>query len=405
MEKLSLYIHIPFCLRRCGYCDFNTFAGVTSLIPSYINAVCQELQAVLGNQPSDLLVHTIYFGGGTPSLITIDQYDKVFNSIQKLIPVSEDAEISLEANPGTVNKEYLEGLREVGFNRISFGMQSSSPFDLKTLDREHKYEDVVNAVKWSKQAGLTNINLDLIFGIPGQTIESWMRSLDLAMMFEVSHLSIYSLIIEDGTPLKSWIDRGLVLAPEEDDAAEMYIRTMQFLEGQGFSQYEISNWSRNEGSQCQHNLQYWRFLPYLGFGAGAHGFWHNTRTENTRGIQDYISKTIVPNVKLFPAGPANLETMLLSKWERLQENLMMSLRLTEEGISSIDFKSRYGVEIKELFPQPLEKLTRMGLIESDNNGNAIRLTWKGCLLGNRVFSEFVGNVPPAGYEYLDSQYT
>lgn len=400
MVKTSLYFHIPFCRRRCGYCDFNTFAGLNSYIPEYVDSLCQEAAGILVSSPEPISVHTIYFGGGTPSLLSINQYEKVFNTISQNTCIEKDAEISIEANPETVTGEYISDLHALGVNRISFGMQSASPEDLRILDRQHKYESIIDAVRWSKQAGFLHINLDLIFGIPGQSRESWRSTLGLALRFGVDHFSIYSLIVEEGTRLKRWIDRGLISEPDDDLGAWMYEDTMDILEQAGFQQYEISNWSRGEGSQCRHNLQYWRYLPYLGFGAGAHGFYGNIRTENIGSVPEYIQSLKDDQRFDFPVSQAACSTITLSEWDKLQENIMMSLRLTAEGISLIEFQKRYGIPIEALFGEQVKRLSKRGLLEYADHEKCLRLSRRGRLLGNQVFAEFIGNDVPEDYRYL-----
>lgn len=394
MQEVSLYFHIPFCRRRCGYCDFNTFAGMNHYIPDYVKALCGEVEIVLNQAPEKLLAHTIFFGGGTPSLLQPEDFGRIFASVRRSVDVSGNAEITLEANPETVTRESITALYEVGFNRISFGMQSASGRDLHVLDRQHDNLSVLNAVQWSKQAGFKHINLDLIFGIPGQSLESWRQTLELASRLDIDHFSIYSLILEEGTRLKRWVDRGLLDNPDEDLAADMYEFTMDYLNQMGYQQYEISNWARSEEDQCRHNLQYWRYLPYLGFGAGAHGFWQDTRTENAGQILDYIRLAQNALQANFPAGPAVRQVNRLSLWDLLQENMMVSLRLTQEGVSNLELKERYQVNILEVLRIQIDKLLRQGLLESVEHENRLRLTRKGRLFGNRVFAEFVGNPNP-----------
>lgn len=401
MVKTSLYFHIPFCRRRCGYCDFNTFAGLNSYIPEYVETICQEAAGVIANSTETIAVHTIYFGGGTPSLLSIEQYERIFKTLSKNVHLENDAEISLEANPETVTRKYLSDLNALGFNRISFGMQSASPDDLRVLDRQHKFDSIVDSIKWSKQAGFLHINLDLIFGIPGQSRESWKNSLGLALGFGIDHFSIYSLIVEEGTRLKRWIDKGLLSNPDDDLGALMYEDTMDILEKAGYLQYEISNWSRGEGSQCRHNLQYWRYLPYLGFGAGAHGFLGNIRTENVDTVPQYIQSLKDNRHGDFPSSPAACSTITLSQWDKIQENIMMSLRLTAEGINLGDFHERYGIPLQTLFDEQVRRLVAWGLLEYAGNGKHLRLSRRGRLLGNQVFAEFIGNDVPEGYEYLN----
>ena len=401
--EISLYFHIPFCRRRCGYCDFNTYAGMENRIPDYVKALNLELEKVLNNAPYQLNVTTIYFGGGTPSLLDGSDYALLFATLSKLANISQDAEISLEANPDTLSMEKLTSYRQAGFNRISIGMQSASRLDLKVLDRAHSNQTLLASVDGCRRAGFKNINLDLIFGIPGQTMESWQRTLQLALGLEVTHFSLYSLAIEEGTRLKAYHDRGLLTEIDEDLAADMYEMAADELAQAGYIQYEISNWAKNGDARCRHNLQYWRYLPYLGFGAGAHGFWEHIRTENFHPVVDYITAMNLNREVSFPASPACQSTITLNRWEMMQENLMVSLRMTDEGICLPGFARRYGVELHEVFPHQLEKLAREGLIEYGGGNDRLRLTRRGRLIGNRVFSAFISNKVPKGYEHLLSQ--
>lgn len=401
MEEISLYFHIPFCRRRCGYCDFNTFAGMNQYIPEYVKALCAEVEAVLSHSPTELTTHTLYFGGGTPSLLQAGDFARVFDSVRKYLNICANAEISLEANPETVTRDEIKALGEVGLNRISFGMQSASSRDLQVLDRQHDNRSILNAVEWSQKAGIQEVNLDLIFGIPGQSLDSWQRTLELAVGLGVDHFSIYSLILEEGTRLKKWVDRGLLENPDEDLAADMYVLTMELLEQKGYNQYEISNWARDTKAECRHNLQYWRYLPYLGFGAGAHGFWQETRTENVGTIAEYITRVLSLTQVNFPAGQAVKQASQLSLWDRVQENMMVTLRLTREGVSIPHLEARYKVSGMALFEKQIQKLTRQGLLELVENGERLRLTRKGRLFGNRVFSEFIDNPIPDGFELAD----
>jgi oxygen-independent coproporphyrinogen-3 oxidase len=400
MDAISLYFHIPFCRRRCGYCDFNTFAGMNQYIPKYVNALCREVEMVLSQIPDPVATHTIYFGGGTPSLLQANSFGQIFDSVRNQIKVMDDTEISLEANPETVSQESIKALHEIGFNRISFGMQSASTQDLRVLDRQHDNQSIVNAIQWSRQAGFEHINLDLIFGIPGQSLASWKRTLELALKLGGDHFSIYSLILEEGTRLKTWVDRGLLENPDDDLGADMYELAMDFLGKRGFQQYEISNWSRNEASQCRHNLQYWRYLPYLGFGAGAHGFWRGVRMENVSLIPDYIDHINHADAALFPEGPAIKHIISYTAWDQLQEHLMVSLRLTQEGVSIPEFTERYHLDMIKAFDQQISRLKRQGLLEIVDNGTRLRLTRRGRLLGNRVFAEFISNPIPKGFAHL-----
>jgi len=234
MEKLSLYVHIPFCTTRCGYCDFNTFAGVQTLIPKYVKALQKELRWAASNLSIPVQVGTIFLGGGTPSLLSTGQLLGLMKTIRETFELTPDFEATLEANPGTVNDNWLGELRETGFNRISFGMQSAHPEDLRVLNRQHVHPQVIDAVSWSKKAGFKHINLDLIFGIPAQSLRRWRQTLEFALMENVEHLSLYSLTVEEGTPLHSWVRRGVLPAPDDDLSGEMFETAMRVLTKEGY---------------------------------------------------------------------------------------------------------------------------------------------------------------------------
>jgi oxygen-independent coproporphyrinogen-3 oxidase len=374
---------------------------MNQFIPEYIDALCQEVNKVLSTSHEKYSAQSIYFGGGTPSLVPTEALQSVIHTLQQNMDFNPNIEISIEVNPGTVKQAYLRNLRQVGFNRISIGMQSASQDDLNVLDRKHQLEDVDNTVNWSRDSGFENLNLDLIFGIPGQTLESWKKSLQKAISLKADHYSLYSLSIEDGTPLHQWIKEGKLTELDDETVGSMYEEAMDMMQSAGFQQYEISNWARSEDTQCRHNLQYWHYKPWFGFGAGAHGFVQNIRTENTPGIQDYINRVHSDRRNDFPSGPALIHLTKLSTWELIQENLMMSLRLTREGIGLEEFQKRYQVNLQDLFEKQISLLLRTGLLEFTEKGKRFRLTHKGRLLGNQVFSRFIGQKLPLGFEHLD----
>lgn len=394
----SLYLHIPFCKHRCGYCDFNTYAGIDHKIPAYVAALIREIDLVAASTGERLLVHSIFFGGGTPSLVSLDQFAQIFTAVRGHFDLTPDCEITLEANPGTVSREYLAGLRRVGFNRISFGMQSASPEMLQMLERQHGLLDVSDAVSWARQAGFEQINLDLIYGLPEQSPEHWKHTLALALQLHPEHLSCYSLTVEPGTPLFHWVERGLVSAPDNDLAADMYAWTETSLAQAGFNHYEISNWARIDAKtdlRCRHNLQYWRNLPYLGFGAGAHGYAAGMRTANENGVANYIASLqdggLNPAGRVFPTSPANASVTEIDHFEEMQETMMVGLRLVEEGVSRKRFMERFQEDMGAVFRKQIRFLVMRGLLEwALPWGDALRLTPEGHLLGNRVFREFVG---------------
>lgn len=372
-----------------------------TFLPQYVDALCQEIKSVAQTSAVQIKIGTLFFGGGTPSLLSVSQYRKILETSRELYDLSTVSEVTIEANPGTVTSEYLQGIRDAGVNRISFGMQSAHPDDLRVLDRQHRHEDVINAVAWSKQAGFEHINLDLIFGIPGQSLQRWNDTLDLALSEHVDHFSLYSLIIEDGTPMQRWVKRGILETPDDDLAADMYETAMDRLEQAGFLQYEISNWAKLDqiDNRCQHNLQYWRFLPYLGFGAGAHGFANGSRTENIGGILEYIQKIKQNASGAFPASPAGEPAVKLSNWELMQEFLMVGFRLTDEGVSDTVFHAQFNHSIESVFDKQIDHLLKQELIERHpQDSTRLRLTRRGRLFGNQVFAQFVGNPQPKAFE-------
>jgi oxygen-independent coproporphyrinogen-3 oxidase len=398
MKEISIYLHIPFCRHRCAYCDFNTYAGIESHIPAYIQAICLEIRYSGNTAGSRLPAHTVFFGGGTPSLLPDTYIRQIIDEIGEHYVLLDDAEITLEANPGTLTPGYLRSIRRCGINRLSLGMQSVRPFELKQLERQHDMLDVIQSVKWARDAGFDNLNIDLIFGLPDQTLENWQDSLVQAVNLNPEHLAIYSLILEDGTSMKRWVDRGLINMPDEDIAADIYEWTSDYLAGLGYVHYEISNWARYDGDRnlicCRHNLQYWRMKPYLGFGAGAHGFIDGVHTSNIASPFDYVNAFSDQHVgndhANYPVTPATAGIETVTRRTEMGEVMLMGLRLVEEGVSLQEFKNRFGVSIWDMYRREIEGLQKRGLVEVvEDQGERIRLTADGRLLGNQVFVEFV----------------
>jgi oxygen-independent coproporphyrinogen III oxidase len=391
MDNLSLYIHIPFCKHRCSYCDFNTYAGQESQIPAYVEALCREITVVAHASGARLPVHTIFFGGGTPSLLSPDQFDRILSTTAAVFDLQPNLEVTLEANPGTVSPHDLQSLRASGVNRISFGMQSADPGDLRLLDRQHQHGEVAQAVTWARAAGFDNLSLDLIYGLPQQTRSRWENTLGAALALHPDHLSLYALTIEPGTLLFRRSQQGLLAPLDDDMAAEMYELASDVLESHAYHQYEVSNWARcgEDGAvkACLHNLQYWRNRPYLGFGAGAHGFANGRRTANVNGIGAFVKRCMEGQAGLFPAGPAVQEVISIDPVTEMQETMMVGLRLIEEGVSPAAFSERFGNSLDQVFGKEINQLIVSGLLEGDDR---IRLTKRARLLGNQVFRQFVG---------------
>jgi oxygen-independent coproporphyrinogen III oxidase len=370
-----------------------------SLMGDYTRALCRELEqvgeAALSRAKGDhrVQVHTIFFGGGTPSLLPLSALQQILTTVRNHFILSGDVEITLEANPGTVSLDYLRGLRALSVNRLSMGMQSADPGDLRILEREHDFFDVVNAVKWARQAGFENLNLDLIFGLPYQSLESWQHTLDLAVGLQPDHLSIYSLILEHGTPMNAWVERGLLPIPEDDLAASMYEWAIVRLPKAGYDQYEISNWARRDTRgqvmACRHNLQYWLNQPYLGLGAGAHGYAEGVRTANVRAPKAYIERCLNWNAEQreFPRTPATVNVTPIDRMTEMQETMMVGLRLVETGVHVQEFEMRFGEKMEVVFEKELRELVGTGVLERVKDH--IRLTERGKMVGNQVFMQFV----------------
>ena len=389
--ETALYLHIPFCRHRCAYCDFNTYAGLEGLMSPYMAALGREITGLSGKVSGNIC--TIFLGGGTPSLVPIAMLADMFRQIRAAFSLSPDVEITLEANPGTVSPEYLSELRALGVNRLSMGMQSASPDDLRVLERSHDFLDVANAVTWARRAGFDNVNLDLIFGVPYQTMARWQQTLELALGLGVEHLSIYSLILEHGTPMNAWVERGLLTEPDDDLAADMYAYTRERLPKDGFEQYEISNYARRNADgvrmACRHNLQYWRDLPYLGLGAGAHGYAGGVRTANVRAPRAYIERLKDTAERPFPRTPATVNAAPVTRRDEMGEVMMMGLRLVEEGVSDEVFRVRFGMGLLDAFPAEIANLLDRGLLTW--SGPRLHLTERGIFLGNQAFMAFVGD--------------
>jgi len=424
-SPVSLYFHIPFCTHRCAYCDFNTYAGQEDSIPAYVDALCKEIEFVGARLPfpagrggrGEGEIHTIFFGGGTPSLLTPTQFDSILKAIRANFTLTDDAEISIEANPGTVTFTGLLDLRSLGVNRISFGVQSANMEELRMLERAHDFFTVIEAVTSARKAGFNNLNLDLIYGLPEQTLETWQTTVKRILDLHPEHISAYALTLEHGTPFGRWASKGLLPLPDPDLAAEMYEWAEETLEANGYVQYEISNWAKEVKGQksnvnpstfdlqpltpsfaCRHNLQYWRGLPYLAFGAGAHGYANGYRYSNALRIKTYIERLNTDNWSLntaFPLSPATVNQHRQSLTDDMSEFMMTGLRLTREGVSSDEFEKRFGKKLLELFGNEIDELLKLGLIEWSESpspfgrGAGVRVTQRARLLGNQVFMRFV----------------
>jgi oxygen-independent coproporphyrinogen-3 oxidase len=384
LQTLSLYVHIPFCHAKCHYCDFNSYAGQLRWREPYVQALLGEI-AWAGHLASDAGAagrpigqpwpcRTIFFGGGTPSLLTAEQVSQIVGAARQAFFVQPDAEITLEANPGTLEEEHLAALRAAGVNRLSMGAQSFDAGLLRWMGRIHGPEEIEHAFYLARSAGFDNINLDFIFGLPDQHLEQWEATLERALALVPDHLSLYALIVEEGTPLHRWVAQGRVRPADEDLAAEMYLLAQRRLADAGYIQYEISNWAR-PGKTCQHNLTYWHNRPYLGVGAGAHSFFAGRRFSTALKVRDYIER-------VQSSGNAVVESEEISPDLEMTETSMLALRLNE-GLSQVLFERRYDQPFEEVFGGRLALVEAAGLLERRDGW--IRLSEQGRLLGNEVF--------------------
>jgi oxygen-independent coproporphyrinogen III oxidase len=378
LETVSLYLHIPFCHTRCYYCDFNTYAGILPLREPYVRALLNEI-ALEGEQARHTdgrlrRACTIFFGGGTPSLLTVAQVRRLLNACRAAFALDEDAEITLEANPGTLTSEQLVGLRTAGINRLSLGSQSFDAHLLKALGRIHTPEEIIQALSYGRAAGFTSINLDFMFGLPGQSMRQWQETLEQAMALRPEHLSLYSLIIEEGTPFFDWTQEGRITPGDEDLCADMYEYADELLQAAGYVNYEISNWAL-PGHQSRHNLTYWRNLPYIGMGAGAHSSFAGKRFSNERDPQRYINtlkKLHLPVV----------ESETIEKTQEMSETAFLALR-TAQGLHLPTFEERFAAPFASFAGNRLRIVEEAGLLEQAEGW--LRLSKRGRLLGNEVF--------------------
>lgn len=378
LETVSLYLHIPFCHTRCYYCDFNTYAGILPLREPYVRALLTEIgQAGSMARREDGVsrrTRTIFFGGGTPSLLTVGQVTRLLAACRQAFAVDSDAEITLEANPGTLSAGQLVDLRAAGVNRLSMGAQSFDAELLKTLGRIHTPEEIVQALRSARAAGFTSVNLDFMFGLPGQTMRHWRETLDQALFLHPEHLSLYSLIIEEGTPFYTWTREGRITPGDEDLCADMYEYADDRLQAEGYENYEISNWAL-PGHQSQHNLTYWRNLPYLGMGAGAHSFFARRRFSNVLDPQEYI--------RLLKQGQRpEAESENVERAQEMAETAFLGLR-TAAGLHLPTFEWRFGEPFSQFVGERLRGVEEAGLLEREENW--LRLSRRGRLLGNEVF--------------------
>jgi oxygen-independent coproporphyrinogen III oxidase len=386
LQSLSLYIHIPFCREHCTYCAFNTYFDREALYGLLADAIVAEIRYA-GRMAAHYSVATVYLGGGTPSVLSVEELSKILDAVFREFSVAGDAEISIEVNPADARRDYLEGLRDCGFSRLSIGMQSAVDRELMLFARRHSANGVVDAIQAGRGAGFDDISLDLIYGTPGQTRADWLYSLQQAIGLEPDHLSLYALELKGNTSLTRQVKRGELLFPDDDQFADRYDTATRALAQSGYDQYEISNWSR-PGRQSQHNLQYWRSQPYLGFGPGAHGYADATRTSTVLLPERYINRMQMnPEPVEFPRTPATAKAVRLDRATQVQDALIMGLRLTREGIQRRAFRERFGVDVVDIHQPVVDRLVALGMVTYDDR--ALRVTEAGRYLLNAILVELL----------------
>ena len=374
-QDIALYIHFPFCRRRCSYCSFVSYQGRESDIPDYVKALKKELVLRAAGQR----VSSIYFGGGTPSLLSPEQIHDILSVVHSHFTVDEASEVTLEANPGTVDERYLAAVRKAGINRLSLGLQSLDDGELALLGRIHTAAEAGDAVQFARNAEFTNLSLDLIYGLPNQTLASWFKTLDEAIGLNPEHISLYPLTLEDDAPMRLAIQRAEVPPIDPDLTADQYELAQDTLAAHGYHHYEISNWAKG-GYECRHNLVYWHNLPYLGIGVAAHSYIHGHRLANTTDLDSYLNAF---SSNLPPAWELDEE---IGPELQLSETVILGLRLSE-GVCLEGIRSRFGIDLLKHYSQQVDETAALGLLEY--SGQRIRLTRRGRLLGNEVFWRFL----------------
>jgi oxygen-independent coproporphyrinogen-3 oxidase len=390
---VGIYLHIPFCAHICPYCDFNTYSGQDALIPRYVAAMEREI-ARQGEVLQGPVAATISIGGGTPSLLEPSQIARLIAACRQHFTVLPDAEITMEANPNSFDAERATGYLAAGINRLSLGVQTQDHRGLRVLGRQHEASDAAAAFAAARLAGFTNINLDLIFGWPGQTSEMWRNDLETVLAWPgpswvgqtgPDHLSLYSLIVEPGTPMADAVARGILKVPDDDAAADLYEFAIAFLAERGYAHYEIANWARSPELASRHNAIYWRNGTYLGIGAGAYG-----RVGSERILQHLRPIDFIRAVERGEAPVSNVET--LDETTAIGETMMVGLRLLLTGVDAGACRRRHGYDLETIYGETIQRHIDLGLVERTASG--IRLTYRGMLLANNVAADYLAPTLP-----------
>ena len=387
-EKFQgVYVHTPFCLQKCLYCDFPSYAGLPEEVRQrYVDALCREIEVRSLQRELPVAENaTVYFGGGTPTVLAVEQIAKVVASLKEYGWWNNPAEATIEANPGTVNAETLKALREIGFDRISLGVQSLQDNELRALGRIHTAEQALYAIEEAKQAGFRRINADLMSGIPCQTAESFRNTMNKILQMNLSHISAYSLILEEGTPLERMVREDKVQLPDEEVSYNMYEMTTDILAKAGLQRYEISNYAA-PGEESRHNIVYWHYEPYAAFGAGACSFTGTERRTNTADVLQYIQRSASLSLPALKTDSDLWQTEALDRKTQISEAMIMGLRMTA-GVNLQKIQQRFGIDILESYGKEIQTLLDRKMAECE--GRTLRLTPYGMRYGNRAFEAFI----------------
>ncbi len=382
----GIYLHIPFCARICPYCDFNRYVNQDHLVPAYVDALIGEI-ALTRAEIGPVRAETIYFGGGTPSLLEPEQVARIIDALHDAFAIVPDVEVTLEANPERLDEAKLAGFRAAGINRISLGVQTLQAHGLRVLGRAHKPKVPEQALRMAREAGYDNLSLDFIFGWPGQTVEEWRTDLQTMLAWQPEHLSLYSLIVEPGTPYHEAVRTGKLVPVDDDTTADMYELAIDLLGEAGWQQYEVSNWAREPGLESRHNAIYWRNGHYLGLGAGAHGHIGNVRASKLRLPAKYITEVREGRLPVDFSETIDAPTAMA-------ETMMLGLRLLQEGVSEAAFEARHGDRLREVYGREIASLQELDLLRWD--GERLKLTRRGLLLANDVAERFLPEPTPTG---------
>lgn len=379
-RDMGIYVHIPFCKQKCIYCDFPAYQNLEEYYDTYIYALLQEITMFGDTYPKarTKLVDTVYLGGGTPTELSLSQIEKIINTIQRTYNLSNDCRFTIESNPGEIDISYLKGLQKLGFSRISFGVQTFNDTSLLSLHRSHNSKAAIDAVQWAAEVGFTDINIDLIYGLPKQTIEEIKENITLVSKLPINHISTYGLQVERGTRLYHLVEKELISLPDESLEDRMYETMMQGIQELGFERYEISNFAKN-GAYSTHNLKYWQYSDYLGFGAGAHSFFEGIRRANNRNVMPYARKI---DCFEFPI----VDEEIIDEQRAIEDYCFLALR-TKWGINTTVFFEKFNVTLDSKYGSILQELIEKDLIVKD--GKSYHLTSEGTKHGNYVFSQFI----------------